>query len=191
MTHTFTKRAVLGALLSTPFVNLAQAATRDFRLDTSRSEVRFTYYLEGSPGHCSIDVSDAQFRVDLADLGRSSVRVALNPRTIRAGFLPATEALKGAKLLDARRFPSISFESQSIQPSGAGGAISGDLNIKGTSRRENFRAQFINAVPTPDATSFGIQMSGMVDRHAYGVSGFSSFVGPRVDFRIRAYLSAV
>ena len=70
------------------------------------------------------------------------------------------------------------------------GQIAGDLTIKGVRRAERFTAQFINTIPDANATSFGIQLSGQVDRNVYGVSGYSSFVGPRVDLRIRAYLNA-
>ena len=190
MTHVFSRRAVLGAFVAAPFVTPAWAAPRTFVLDRARTEVRFSYYIDGDPGHCSIGVSDADFQVDLADLARSRVSVSLDPRSIRAGFLPATEALKSAQLLDAARHPVIRFASTGIQASGAGGQIAGDLTIKGVRRVERFTAQFINTIPDANATSFGIQLSGQVDRNAYGVSGYSSFVGPRVDLRIRAYLNA-
>lgn len=190
MKHTCTRRTVMGALLATPFVTPAWAATRRFVLDQDRSEVRFSYYIDGSPGHCSIAVSDADFQVDLGDLSRSQVSVSLDPRRIRAGFLPATEALKSAQLLDASRHPVIRFNSRDIQASGAGGSVSGDLSIKGVTRAERLTAQFINTIPDSSAASFGIQLSGRVDRNAYGVSGYSSFVGPQVDLRIRAYLNA-
>lgn len=190
MTHFISRRTVLGAMLTTPFVNSLHAAPRAFALDQSRTEVRFSYYIGDDPGHCSISVTDAQFQIDLADLSKSQVSVSLNPNSIRAGFLPATEALKSAQLLDARNHPSINFTSRSILASGAGGQMTGDLSIKGATRSERLLAQFINAVPRPDATEFGIQLSGKVDRNAYGVSGYSSFVGPQVDLRIRAYLRA-
>lgn len=191
MTHIFSRRAALGALIATPFVRPAWATTRGFVLDETRSEVRFSYYIDGRAGHCSIAVSDAQFQVDLTDLSNSQVSVRLDPNTIRAGFLPATEALKSAQLLDARNHPDIRFNSRSIQASGAGGHVTGDLSIKGTSRSERLTAQFINSIPAADASEFGIQLSAQVDRNAYGVSGYSSFVDPRVDLRIRAYLRAI
>lgn len=191
MTYSISRRLFTAAALAAPFVTPAWAAPRAFALDRSRSDVRFSYYLEGTPGHCSITVSDAQFNIDLADLSRADVSVSLDPRTVRAGFFPATEAMKSAELLDAARHPVIRFRSRSIRPAGATGRVDGDLSIKGVTRSEQFTAQFINAVPQASATSFGIQLTGQVDRHAYGVSGYSSFVGPQVDFRIRAYLTAI
>ena len=191
MEHHISRRIVLGAVLAAPFVNPLNAATRGFVLDKGRSEVHFSYYLEGRPGHCSIEVSQAQFQIDLADLSRSQVSVELDPRSIRAGFLPATEALKSAQLLDARNHPVIRFTSQSIQPAGAGGHMTGDLSIRGVTRSERMVAQFIETVPNHDVSEFGIQLSGQVNRDNYGVSGYSNFVGPQVDLRIRAYLRAV
>lgn len=190
MRQIYSRRAILGAILTTPFVTRLQAAPRAFSLDRSRTDVRFSYYIDDEPGHCSISVTDAQFQVDLTDLSKSQVSVSLDPNSIRAGFFPATEALKGGQLLDARNHPSIEFISRSIAASGAGGQVTGDLSIKGITRSERLLAQFINEIPSAGATEFGIQISAQVDRNNFGVSGYSSFVSPRVDLRIRAYLIA-
>lgn len=180
-------------LLSTATASLlsglpAWGAAVPYVLDRATSEVRFTYVAGGAAGAGQIGFGAARVALDLGALGRSSVAVTLRADSIRAGFLPATEALRSPALLDSRNHPNITFESQQITPAGAGALVKGALSLRGVSRTETFRARYIGQVPPPDARRLGVQLDGAVDRRLYGITGFADFVAPEVAFRIRIFL---
>ena len=166
-----------------------KAATHRYLIDPSASEVRFTYQFNGVPGNGAIAFGTTDIALDLANLDRSSVDVRLRANTVKAGFLPATEALRSAALLDARAHPEIRFKSTRVEARGLGAILTGDLSIKGVTRTEAFTARYIGDVPPADATRLGIQLDAQIDRHAYNINGFSDFVDPVVAFRIRIALT--
>jgi polyisoprenoid-binding protein YceI len=65
----------------------------------------------------------------------SSVSVTIPAATIETGMEPRDNHLRSADFLDAETFPTITFQSTSIEPKGDRLAITGDLAIRGATRR--------------------------------------------------------
>ncbi len=175
----------LAGLLASP----AWAGGQVYSFDPTRSSVRFSYLLLGEWAHGAVDIDMAKTVIDLKRLDQSSINVNLAANTLRAGFFLATQTLRGPELLDATTFPAIVFESGRVTPTNFGALVDGQMQIKDIKRREQFEVRYLNVVPEPGDEEIGLQVTGQLNRHAYGVSAYSGIVGPDVALRIRLYLT--
>ena len=109
----------------------AIAAPEAFRLDTARSSVGFTYRFMGGDTRGTMPVKSADMAIDLRDIAASRVNVTLDPTGARAGFLFATEAMTGPRVLDTARHPEITFRSTRITGTLQEARVTGDLTVRG------------------------------------------------------------
>lgn len=189
MTVRFSRRAFTLAALcaATPL----HAAPQSYRLDRARSSVRFSYQLNDAWSHGTIPIKNAEIAVDLNNLRNSAVRITLSADQIQAGFVLATQALKGADMLDTKQFPDIRFESRRVVQTPQGADVVGPVTIRGVTQEERFLTRYLERVPTAVDREIGLQIDGELNRHDYAASGYQSFVGPGVALRIRLYLIKV
>ena len=178
-------RLALAALL---IATQALAAPETYRLDTARSTVGFTYTLAGSVGRGTMPVAAAEMTLDLARPAQSRVNVTLDARGAKAGFFLATQAMKGPQGLDTARHPLITFRSTRITGTLRAARVEGMLTAHGTTRPVTLDAGLYgqrNSAPE-DLTRLTVLLTGEIDRHAFGVSGFPDLVGPTIGLRIVA-----
>lgn len=166
----------------------AAAAPAQYGLDPSQSSVGFTYTFEKRPIQGRMPVSRADLAIDFNNLAASKAVVELNVAQARAGFVFATQAMRGPKVLDSNSHPRIRFVSTRFARAGRGAVVDGQLTIRGVTRPVRLNARFFRTPETDPAAlqNLDIVLSGSVDRHAFGASGFSSYVGPKIDIRIKA-----
>jgi polyisoprenoid-binding protein YceI len=166
----------------------ALGAPAVFDLNTDKSVVAFTYYLDGTPTEGQMPVSAAELSLDLDNIAASQIDVTLSPGGARAGFLIATEALKSASVLDARRHPRIRFVARKITGSLAGAQVFGDLTVKGVTRPVTLSAQLYRQRGTDagERDHLAILLTGSLDRTAFGAAGYPELVGSQIDLRILA-----
>jgi len=130
----------------------AAAASRTYAVDAGASEVRIHVGKSGAfgfAGHTHEVTAPVKGEVvtDPDDLGRSSVSLTFDAGDMKvlaegepAGDPPKVEeAMKGPKLLEVARFPTITFKSQRVSGRPAtGGAydleVAGEMTIHGVSR---------------------------------------------------------
>lgn len=167
-----------------------QAAPTTYILDPDRSSVRFTWFYGNTPIAGHIDISQAQVTLDLDRISGSDVQVALSAGTAQAGFLFATQALRGPQMFDADRFPTITFASDAFALTGGGVTVNGAVTIRGVTQPVVMNATLFRQEGTEpeDRDHLAIELVGAIDRHAFGASGFADEVGPRVELRILAYI---
>ncbi|MBF9031832.1 hypothetical protein HKCCE3408_15640 [Rhodobacterales bacterium HKCCE3408] len=180
---------VLLAFVASP----ALATPADYRLDPDRSEVTFTYAYGSDDVTGQIPVVSADMRLDLDAIGGSAVRVTLDATGARGGFVFATQALRGPTMFDVEEFPSIVYESAGFTRTGAGVEVDGQLTIRGVTRPMRMTAELYRQAGTEpgDRDHMAIVLTGAIDRHEFGVSGWQREVGPEVTFRILAYLDRI
>ena len=68
------------------FAGAVSAAPQTYEFDQNRSQVGFTYALNGNPTDGVMPVGAADLLIDLDNLGASRIDVVLSPRKARAGF---------------------------------------------------------------------------------------------------------
>jgi polyisoprenoid-binding protein YceI len=140
--------SLLAVLAASP----ASAASRTYAVDAGTSEVRIHVGKAGAfgfAGHTHEVVAPVKGEVvaDPDNLGGSSVALSFDASGMKvlaeaepAGDVPKVEeAMKGPKLLEVARFPTITFKSQRVSGRPAtGGAydleVAGEMTIHGVSR---------------------------------------------------------
>ena len=158
-----------------------------YRLDRENSIVGFSYLFSGQPTQGTMPVRAADILLDLDRPDQSRVSATLDPTKARAGFLFATQAMKGPEVLDAARFPEIIFQSTRVRPtSGFRAEIDGDITIRDVTRPITLEAEIFRQRGTDagDDRRLSIHLSGAVSRAAFGADGFPNFVGDTVTLDI-------
>lgn len=166
----------------------ALAAPEAFRLDTARSSVGFTYQFMGGDRRGTMPVRSADMAIDLRDIGASRVDVTLDPSRARAGFVFATQAMTGPRVLDTARHPEITFRSTRITGTLQEAQVTGDLTVRGVTRAVTLDAGLYRqrGSDPADLDNLTVLLTGTIDRHAFGADGFPAYVGPMITLRIVA-----
>lgn len=195
---TLTRRAMLRGLASLPLLGLsgahaAQAKPTRYTLDTQTSSVGFFFTLSGTAQRGTMPVKRADIIIDPQDLTASTVDVLVDVARARTGLFFATQAMTGAEVLDADRFPTIRFVSTRVQL-GAGGRISdgaritGDLTVRGVTRPITLEASLYRrpGSAADDLRQLMIRLRGQISRSVFGASGYSDLVNDAVTLDINA-----
>jgi polyisoprenoid-binding protein YceI len=169
----------------------AWAEPQRYVLQKDKSNVGFTYRLSGNETKGQMPVQSAQLELDLDDVRRSRIDVTLSPKQARAGFIFATEALKGAQVLDVRNHPTIRFVARKITGDLKGARVTGDLTVRGVTKPVTLSAKLYRQRGTQagDLDNLSILLTGSLDRRAFGATGYADLVGPQIDLRIIARIS--
>lgn len=157
-----------------------------YKLDLEASEVAFFFTMNGRETKGLFPVERSQAMIAPQNLGQSHFDVTLRTAHARAGGAIVTMTLKGGRLLDTKTYPTARFVSRRVVPTGTGARITGDLTLKGVTKPLTLVAMFnwSNGFETLRA-----DMSGEINRHDFGVSGFSRVVGDKIALRFQVELS--
>lgn len=169
----------------------AHAGPVPYQLDRDRSTVAFTYQFGGNEMAGHMPVSSADMLIDLENIPASSIRVTLDATQARAGFVLATQAMKSASGLNTDEFPEIRFNSTGITGDLMGAVVTGDLTVRGVTRRVTLKAELYRQADTEvgDRNNLAILLTGNISRSAYGASGYRAYVGDTIHLRIIALIS--
>jgi polyisoprenoid-binding protein YceI len=109
---------------------------------------------------------------DEQDITRSSVEAAIDVTSLSTGVKKRDEHVLSGEMLDAARFPTMTFRSTSVERSGSGVlAVQGDLTIHGVTKRVAFDVEHFGPVKSPwgGEVSIGFTCRGRIDREEFGV----------------------
>ena len=181
-------------LLAFLLIGLSPPALADavpYLLDRDRSAVAFTYLFSGNPTDGRMPVAAAELLLDLDNVPNSQISVTLDADGARAGFVFATEAMKGTSVLNTRDFPTIAFRTTQITGDLAGARVTGDLTIRGVTRQVTLDAQLFRQRGTieGDRSRLSVLLTGQVNRNDFGASGWSGYVGPQINLNILARMN--
>jgi polyisoprenoid-binding protein YceI len=117
-------------------------------LDPAHSQIEFAVK------HMMVTTVRGQFRkfsvdvdFDEAHPERSSVAAHIDASSIDTGMEARDAHLRSGDFFDAETFPELTFRSTSIEASGDGYTIEGDLTIKGVTRPVTLEAEIGGVVP--------------------------------------------
>lgn len=166
----------------------AVAAPETYQLNKANSVVGFTYKFQGNPNKGRMPVKSANVQLDLDNVPASKINVTLDASRAKAGFIFATETMKGPKMLHTARYPDIRFQSTAIKGDLRGATIRGNLTIRGVTRPVTLKAGLFrqNGTKLGDRSRLIVQLTGSVSRAAFGADGFPGFVDDRIDLNIIA-----
>lgn len=191
----FRRHFLLGALAT--FATPTLAAPQRYKILPKGSEITFAFTLNGSAVKGSLPISQADLRIDPDNLAASSADVSADVRRARTGFVFATEAMKSASVLDAKRFPQTSFKSTRITlgPGGrisSGATLDGRLTLRGVTKPIRLRADLFRAPGTSanDLSRLSVVLTGALNRTDFGAAGYPELVADKVGLTIRANIAA-
>lgn len=124
-------------------------------------------------------------RFDPDDPKHSSVDVEIDAAGIWTGEPQRDEHLRSADFLDVARFPMITFRGSEVDVLGCHDyVVTGDLTIRGTTRKATLRVHYLGQWSTPwweggvdrgPRVRAGFVAETVLDRRAFGVSWNSLF----------------
>jgi polyisoprenoid-binding protein YceI len=171
----------------------ALAAPADYVLEPEASTVGFSTDFGQNQITGRMPVAQADLTLDFDSVGNSKVLVVLDVANARASFPFAADAMKGPSVLDARTYPTIRFESTSVKSAGNGARVKGNLTIRGVTQTVTLDARIFRQQGSAkgDLSHLTIQMTGAVNRSAFGAVGWADMVGDEVRLDIVARIARV
>jgi polyisoprenoid-binding protein YceI len=169
------------------------AAPRGYAIDAQGSTVGFAWDFGADEIRGQMPVSSADLSIDFVNLANSSLSVAVDVTGAEAGFPFASQAMKGPKVLDASRYPQITFVSTGVQKTATGATITGDITVRGVTRPMSFAAEIYRqqGTDTTDLTRLAVLLTGALNRSDFGAGGWSDLAGDEVRLRILASIHQV
>lgn len=188
-----TRRTLIAGLAAWPILGAAQTALIPYSLAAKGTSVGFSFGLSGVSQSGTMPVQSATIRLDTRRLQNSKVDVVLNVASAKTKLPFARGPMLGESVLDADSHPTIRFTSTNIQlgPGGRisdGATITGDLTLRGVTRPVTLDAALYRkpGSAADDLDALSIRLTGTLDRHAYGASGYPDLVDGDVGLNIRA-----
>lgn len=145
---------------------------------------------------------DATVSFDPANIAASKVSATIKPADILAGYPsdyaanhPGTkfktwedDLANSTNFLDAKQFPTITFTSTSVAPSGERSAkVTGDLTLKGVTKPVTLDVTFDGETashPFSKVPALGFSATGTFKRSDFGLDYLSGMVGDDVSVQI-------
>ncbi|WP_300074965.1 YceI family protein [uncultured Ruegeria sp.] len=193
-----TRRSFVAGLALWPSLGAAQSVMIPYALAPKGTSVGFTFDLSGVAQSGTMPIQSANIQLDTKRLQNSKVDVILNVAAARTRLPFARGPMLGESVLNADAHPTIRFTSTKIQlgPGGRisdGASIKGDLTVRGITRPVTLNAALYRTPGSAadDLDALSIQLTGALDRHAYGASGYPDLVDDTVGLNIKAQITRV
>lgn len=109
---------------------------------------------------------------DPANPAAASVDATIVASSINSGVGDRDNHLRSADFLDVENFPTLTFKSTSVKPTGDNTAdITGDLTIRGTTRPITLKAEFLGATAGMGGDHrAGFEASTKINREDFGLT---------------------
>lgn len=187
------KAFALGAVLAAAAFSSALAEPRTYAIDPTHMDVTYSIsHLGFSASKGRFGEVESSLILDEANPAASKVTATIKVASIDSGDAKRDEHLKGADFFDAAKFPTITFVSTKVTPTGAKTAkLAGDLTIHGVTKPVVMDATIVALGPHPmtKKQAAGVHATTVIKRSDFGVAGFLPAVGDEVTITIDAEYS--
>jgi polyisoprenoid-binding protein YceI len=150
----------------------APAVVPVWEIDPNHSELSF--YIRHLSGRVrgGIAIWQGEIGADLANLGTGSVDIYAYPGSIDTGNKERDEHLRTSDFFDVRKYPTIRFTSTAIKANGSKLAITGDLTIKGVTKRVTLDGKLSGITPKDMSgrSRIGFLATTKINRQDFGLS---------------------
>lgn len=173
--------------LTTP----AFSAPRVYEIDHAASRLDFKYLFNNDLIKGRFPDFKAKLLLDFENFSRSDISLTIDTRSAKGGFIFATSALRGPKILDTENFPTIHFQSKSVRLTKTGAELAGTITVRKTSLPITLNIQFLQlAGRSPqDRENLALRITGGLNRHDFGASGYPKMVGKTLSIDVLAHIS--
>ncbi|MCA1441030.1 polyisoprenoid-binding protein [Ensifer sp. IC4062] len=161
----------VACVFATPAANAQAPALTDaagsYRI-TSPSSIQFSIGQVGGGGGIAGNFAkfSGGFRIDGANIERSSVEFTLYPESVRARERRIEDFLRSSAVFDAANFQTVTFRSTSVRQTGPDTAtVEGALTARGKTRKERFAVTLTDW----DRRSISFTIRGSIRRSPYGM----------------------
>jgi polyisoprenoid-binding protein YceI len=149
----------------------------------SVSHMGFTTYYGEFPG------ASGRLTLDPTNLAATRLEVSVPVAGVATTNAKLDEELRSKQWLDAAAFPTMTFRSTAITPTGPSTAdVAGELTLHGVTRPVVLKAKFnAGGVNMLDhAYTVGFEVRGQIKRSEFGVKTYVPLIGDEVDLIISA-----
>lgn len=183
-------RTILAVLFTLFAATSAWAQAVPYALDRANSQVTYEVNFDQDIIRGVIPVERADMRIDFGGTG-SSINVVLNAAAATASFPFAEQALKGPKVLATGQHPKMTFAASGFRIGNTQANVQGNVTIRGVTRPITLSAQLFRQQGTAagDLSKMSVHITGVVNRSAFGATGWSDMVGDQVRIKIVARLN--
>ena len=186
----FGATALALALFAAPAFTSQALAADAYTLDPTHTSVTFQYTHFGY-SHPTGKFMNAKGSVTLDDAhpANSSVEVSFAIDGVNTGVPALDEHLKSADFFDAAQFPTASFKSTRVEPTGPDTAkVTGDLTIHGVTKpvvlNVKLNKEAVN--PMSNKKAVGFTATATINRSDFGMNKYVPMVSDQVDLYIEA-----
>jgi len=137
---------------------------------------------------------NGQLSLDAADPAKSSVEMTIPTGSVDANNSVLTEELRSAQWFDAAQYPTITFKSTKVTPTGKDTAeVTGDLTFHGVTHPVTLDVKFNAAGPHPMTKKYivGFNASGHLKRSDFNQKTYLPLIGDDVALMITAEFEKV
>lgn len=166
----------------------APAPAGVYRLDPARAKVLFTVSRFGfSEFRGQFTGASGALALNPGDIAASHLEVSVPVASVATTSKRMDALLAGPGWFDAAHYPSITFRSTAVSPTGPASAnVAGDLTLHGVTRRVTFQVKFDYAGDDGHGNTAGFEAWGRIRRSQFGIGRFAFLVGDTVDLTIKA-----
>lgn len=161
-------------LLTAAFALFATVAAADpvvYKVDPDHSGVSFTirHFVSNVSGR--FKDFDGVIKYDKANPAASSVSFTVQAKSIDTDNDDRDNHLRSPDFFDTEKFPTLTFSSTSVKAVDADTLeVTGDLTIKGVTRKVTIPVDLLGSVKTPRGEKAGFETSFKLDRKEYGIT---------------------
>lgn len=183
-------RVALPVLIAGLLAGAPAAYADRFVFDQRRSEVRFIYTMGYATQRGRFTKISGTLDFDEAAPEKSRIKASISAASLTTGEALVDSTLKGADFFDIAASPVIAFKSIAVQPHSATAAeVSGEITIKGITKPVTLK---VSIAPHDDPAlkfdtgSRRFVATVRIQRSAFNMTEYQSFVGDEVDIEIDA-----
>jgi polyisoprenoid-binding protein YceI len=190
-----TVTALLTSALAAPHA-FAQAASQNplavkagtYQVEPTHTQVGFSVLHFGFTYYSGVfsNVSGT-LQLNPAHLSVAKLDVTITTGSVQTTSAPLDKRLKGPQWFDAAKYPTATFVSTKVTPTGTNTAqVEGNLTIRGVTEPETLSVRFIGAGVNPidKVYTVGFEAVGTIKRSQFGVSAFVPAVSDAVTLNI-------
>ena len=185
------------SLVMLPLAAAAEQTAQDpylYTIDPSHSSIGFKVsHFTVSKVRGDFGTLQGSIRYNPEDLSDSQVEVEIDAATINTDNDERDAHLRSADFFDVEKYPAIVFASTTIEKSGDGFVVTGDLTMHGVTREVSFPVSMVGPIEDPfGMMRIGIEGGLTVDRRDWGLEWNRAmetgglFVGHDVEIEIGA-----
>ena len=188
----FTLSAVVLAPVAFAQANSDPAAVQagTYALETSHARVLFaTSHMGFSTWYGDFSGATGSLTLDPKKPATAALDVSIPVASVSTTNTKLDGELKSADWFDAAKFPTISFKSAKVAPTGPTTAlVTGDLTFHGVTKPVTLEATFkaSGANPMSKAFTIGFEVKGKLKRSDFGVATYVPLIGDEVELIISA-----